>query len=99
VEPTSLSEHRALYSTSGGAADAKRLFNAGFYLADLHGVAQPLLIEQGPSLNTGSWRVNPDGSMDTIYRLRGDLAWHDRTPLTADDLVLSWKMAKHPDYG
>ncbi|HEY3118448.1 MAG TPA: ABC transporter substrate-binding protein [Chloroflexota bacterium] len=99
VEPSSLSEHRALYTTSGDAADAKRLFNASFYLADIQGVARPLLLDQGPQLNTDSWRVNPDGTMNTIYRLRSNLTWHDGTPFTADDMVLSWQMAKNPDYG
>src|SRR5438552_7284419 len=97
AEPTSLSEHRALYATAAGSNDAKRLFNASFYLADDRGVAQPLLIEQGPRLNTDSWRVNPDGSMDPVYRLR-NLTWHDGAPLSADDMVLSWQMAKQPDY-
>src|SRR5439155_9591037 len=90
---------RALYATSGDSTDAKRLFNASFYLPDYQGVARPLLIEQGPQLDTDSWRVNPDGSMDTVYRLRSNLTWHDGAPLTADDMVLSWQMAKNPDYG
>ena len=99
VEPFSLSEHRALYATSGDSTDAKRLFNASFYLADYQGVSQALLVEQGPQLNTDTWRVNPDGSMDTVYRLRPNLTWHDGARLTADDLVLSWQMAKDPGYG
>src|SRR5438046_4719646 len=99
AEPSSLSEHRALYSTSGDAADAKRLFNASFYLADTQAVARPILLEQGPRLDTDTWRVNGDGTMDTVYRLRTGLTWHDGAPLTADDLVLSWQLATNPDYG
>jgi peptide/nickel transport system substrate-binding protein len=99
AEPSSLSEHRALYTTSGEANDTKRLFNASFYLPDLQGVPRSLLVDQGPQLNTDTWRVNADGTMDTIYRLRSDLTWHDGAPLVADDFVLSWQMAKNPDYG
>jgi len=99
AEPSSLSEHRALYSTSGDSSDAKRLFNASFYLSDSQGVPRSLLLEQGPQLNTDSWRVYPDGSMDTVYRLRSNLTWHDGAPLTADDYVLGLQLAKNPDYG
>jgi peptide/nickel transport system substrate-binding protein len=99
AEPSSLSEHRALYSTSADAGDAKRLFNASLYLSDSQGVPRPLLLEQGPQLNTDTWRVNPDGSMETIYRLRPNLTWHDGAPLTADDYILGFQLAKHADYG
>jgi peptide/nickel transport system substrate-binding protein len=99
VEPASLSEHRALYTTGSNPSDAKRLFNASLFLADYQGVAQPYLAERRPELNTESWRVFPDGRMETVYRLRPGLAWHDGAPLTADDMALSWRMAKHPDFG
>src|SRR3954462_12993401 len=48
VEPISLSEHRALYTTGSNPVDAKRLFNASLTLADYQGVPQPYLIERRP---------------------------------------------------
>src|SRR5215212_5346804 len=99
VEPISLSEHRALYTTGSNPVDAKRLFNASLYLADYQGIAQPYLAERKPELNTDTWRVFPDGRMETTYTLRPGLTWHDGAPFTTQDMVLSWRMAKHPDFG
>ncbi len=99
VEPVSLSEHRTLYTTGSNPADAKRLFNASLYLADYQGIAQPYLAERKPELNTDTWRVFPDGRMETVYRVRAGLTWHDGAPFTAEDMVLSWRMSKHPDFG
>src|SRR5205823_10748150 len=36
--------------------------------------------------------VFPDGMMETTYRLRGGLAWHDGLPLTADDFAFAWRV-------
>jgi peptide/nickel transport system substrate-binding protein len=99
VEPISLTEHRALYPTGSNPGDAKRLFNASLYLADSQGLPQPYLAERKPELNTDSWRVLPDGRMETIYPLRPSLTWHDGVPFTAEDMVLSWRMSRHPDFG
>jgi ABC-type transport system substrate-binding protein len=50
---------------------------------DERGEAAPLLAEGLPKLNTDTWRINPNGSMETTFRLRPNLTWHDGTPLTA----------------
>ena len=39
--------------------------------------------ESLPQLNTDTWRVGSDGRMETTYRLRPNLTWHDGAPLTA----------------
>jgi peptide/nickel transport system substrate-binding protein len=49
----------------------------------------PILAEAVPQLNTDSWRVFPDGRMETTYRLRQGLTWHDGTPITAEDLAFT----------
>jgi len=49
----------------------------------------PVLSEAVPALNTDTWRVFPDGRMETTFRLRPDLRWHDGTPLTAEDVVFT----------
>ena len=99
VEPPSLSEHRAVFSTGSNPADAKRLFNASLFLSDHQGVPQPYLVERRPELNTSTWRVLADGRMETVYTLRPNLTWHDGTPFTTRDMVFSWRMAKMPDFG
>jgi peptide/nickel transport system substrate-binding protein len=99
VEPPILTEHRAVTGTGSVPSDAIRLFNASLFLADARGVPQPYLLERAPELNTDTWKVFPDGRMETIYTLRPNLVWHDGTPFTAEDMVLSWRIAKTPEFG
>lgn len=77
----------------------RRLFNATIALADERVVYQPYLAEELPRLNTASWRVFPDGRMETTYRLRPNLVWHDGLPLTAQDFIFSWKVYTTSDLG
>jgi peptide/nickel transport system substrate-binding protein len=69
----------------------RRLFNAGLVQEDAAGAKQPYLAETVPQLNTDSWKVSADGKMETTYRLKPGLTWHDGTPLTAADFVFAWK--------
>jgi peptide/nickel transport system substrate-binding protein len=48
-----------------------------------------VLAEAVPLLNTETWRVLDDGRMETTYRLRANLTWHDGTPLSAEDYVFT----------
>jgi peptide/nickel transport system substrate-binding protein len=50
----------------------------------------PELAEALISVERGTWRLNPDGTMDTAWRIRPNVKWHDGTPFTADDLHFSW---------
>jgi|SRR5579871_4499381 len=70
----------------------KRLFHAGLAVIDAVGVPHPYLAEELPTLNTDSWRVLPDGHMQTTYRLRPGLAWQDGELLTADDFVFGYRV-------
>ncbi len=74
----------------------KRLFNAALSINDGSGpAARAYLAESLPQLNTETWRVFPDGRMETTYRLRPGLTWHDGQPLTADDFVFAWRVYTH----
>jgi peptide/nickel transport system substrate-binding protein len=76
-----------------------RLFNAGLAIHDDRGLPRPYLAETLPRLNTESWRVLPDGRMETTYRLRPNLVWHDGAPLTSEDFVFSLRVYTHPEFG
>lgn len=67
----------------------KPLFTATLGSWDRNDQPYPVLAEAVPQLNTDTWRVFPDGRMETVYRLRPDLTWHDGHPLTADDFVFT----------
>src|SRR6266545_1243587 len=70
----------------------KALFNAGLVGVNHQAKPERWLAEAVPELNTDSWRVFPDGQMETIYRLRPSLTWHDGRALSADDFVFAWQV-------
>jgi peptide/nickel transport system substrate-binding protein len=49
------------------------------------------------SVDKGTWKLNPDGTMDTIWKLRPNVKWHDGTPFTAHDLMFSFTTYKDPE--
>src|SRR5947208_1466741 len=63
----------------------KPLFTATLGRWDRNDQPYPVLAEAVPQLNTDTWRVLPDGRMETVYKLRPGLTWHDGHALTADD--------------
>jgi peptide/nickel transport system substrate-binding protein len=77
-------------------ARTTRLFNAQLAIIDGRGETRPYLAEALPQLNTESWRVSPDGSMETTWKLRPSLTWHDGAPLTAEDIVFAWRVYSSP---
>ncbi|MCL6640427.1 MAG: hypothetical protein K6T92_03535, partial [Candidatus Rokubacteria bacterium] len=84
---------------SNGPLTTTRLFNASLALFDDRGEPRPYLAEELPQLHTESWRVFPDGRMETTYRLRAGLTWQDGTPLMAEDFAFALQVYKHPDLG
>jgi peptide/nickel transport system substrate-binding protein len=76
-----------------------RAFNAGLALNNERNLPGPYLSEALPQLNSETWRVFPDGRMDTTFRLRPGLTWHDGHPLDAGDFVFSYRVYATPDLG
>lgn len=76
-----------------------RLFNAQLAYQDEHEVYHPELVEALPQLGTDSWRVLPDGQMETTYRLKPNLTWHDGTPFSAEDFVFAFQVYSNPELG
>src|SRR5262249_40241829 len=88
-EPPSLAA-RPLVTYSGALAGGAHPFNATLDYRDDRGTAQPWLGEDLPRLGTETWQVFPDGTMETRYRLRPNLTWHDGRPLTAADFAFAF---------
>lgn len=57
----------------------------------------PQLASENISVPKGTWRVNPDGTMDTIWKIRPNIKWHDGTPFTSSDLLFSFTVLKDPE--
>jgi peptide/nickel transport system substrate-binding protein len=98
VEPSTVAG-RQLRSARGVATYlSQRMFNADMALLDERGNPVPYLAEALPQLHTDGWRVFPDGRMETTYRIKPGLTWHDGAPLTAGDWVFGWQVYASPDW-
>jgi peptide/nickel transport system substrate-binding protein len=93
-------DERGLGRSGGvGINTTPRFFNATLMMRDGQGTPQAQLAAALPQLNTDTWRLFPDGRMETTYRLRPNLTWHDGTPFTANDLVFAWQVYAQPELG
>ncbi len=98
AEPASLGS-TILIPTGITTGFERGVFNASFVLRDGDSRFRPYLAEAVPQLNTDSWRVLPDGRMETTYRLRPNLTWHDGSPLTADDFAFASRVYTSREFG
>lgn len=76
---------------------AYHLVHDELVVADPRDVYHPQLATELPSPEKGTWRVNADGTMDMIWRLRANVRWHDGVPFTAHDLLFSYALYQDPD--
>ncbi len=97
-EPPTLAA-KPLLPFSGSLAPPVSIFNATLDYADEDGLSHALLAEALPQAGTDTWRVFPDGRMETTYRLKPDLTWQDGTPVSADDFVFAWRVYSSPELG
>jgi peptide/nickel transport system substrate-binding protein len=75
------------------------LFNATLDYRDERSVPHPYLAEGLPQLDSDTWRVLPDGRMETRYHFQPNLAWQDGTPFSAEDFVFAWRVYGMPQFG
>ncbi len=70
------------------------------FLALIDGRQQPhpYLAAELPTVQAGTWKVLPDGRMETTYKLRPNATWHDGAPLTAEDFVFAHRVRLDPDF-
>ncbi|HEY3118567.1 MAG TPA: ABC transporter substrate-binding protein [Chloroflexota bacterium] len=87
------------FQTVGGGSYPHLVLNATFDDQDEQGNPIPILPDALPQLNTDSWKVFPDGSMETTYHLKPGIIWHDGTPLDAADFVFAWQVYSSPASG
>jgi peptide/nickel transport system substrate-binding protein len=97
-EPPTLAA-RSLVTQGSGLLIPDRFFNATLDVWDMNQVAHPQLAEALPELNSDTWRLFPDGRMETRYTLRPNLTWHDGTPLTSEDFAFALRVFRAPELG
>lgn len=88
-EPVILSETARQGGPSTVGTQLEDLINAGLARLDDQGLLHPQIAGAVPSLENGLWRLFPDGRMETTWKLRSRVTWHDGTPFTTDDLLFT----------
>lgn len=83
-------------STSGGAVQAQNLPANKLQNTDEKGQIYAELAEALPSTTNGTWTISSDGTMETTWKLRPHIKWHDGQPVTTDDLVFGFQAATTP---
>jgi len=98
-DPSGLSNtiDRAGAGGTPGLDALEELVNAGLSQWDAGGVLQARLGESVPSLENGLWKVSADGRMETTWRIRPGVQWHDGAALTGDDLVFTVMVGRDRD--
>jgi len=80
----------------GGVANLYMTVNEALVVQDDRYDWVPQLASEQISVERGTWRINADGTMRTIWRLRPDVRWHDGAPFTSEDLVFSFNVYRDP---
>src|SRR5205823_12492018 len=88
---------RATTANAPGLDGIENLYNPGLTGLDKQGRQVPILVEDVPTVANGLWTVLPDGRMETRWRLRPGVRWHDGTPMTARDITFSYEVDSDPD--
>jgi len=88
-----LGDPPALYNSIGTASGAddttEELVSRGLSEADDTRIFRPLLAEDIPTIENRLWQVFPDGRMETTWRIKPGVVWHDGAPYTSADLLFT----------
>jgi peptide/nickel transport system substrate-binding protein len=96
VEPGPL-EPRQMVGSGIGSRDFAAMFSASLAYLDPEQRPMPYLAEQVPNVEAGTWRIFPDGRMETTYKLRRSATWHDGAPVTAHDFLFGYQARQEPE--
>jgi peptide/nickel transport system substrate-binding protein len=67
---------------------------------DPQGNVFPELAAELPTLENGEVKIDEEaGTMSVTWKMRQDVKWQDSKPVTADDVLFTWKAIKDPDTG
>src|SRR5437763_14124143 len=81
-----------------GNNQVSKIGHAYLALEDATGTFIPQLAYELPSVAKGTWTINADGTMDTTWKLKPNVRWHDGTPFTAEDLVFGSMLFRDRDF-
>lgn len=100
AEPPTLSSTVSETGPGGtvpGLSEVEQFVHAGLAVKNDRGALVPRLTDVVPTVENGRWRVLPDGRMETVWRLKPTLSWHDGAPFTAEDLIFTAQVGRDRD--
>lgn len=96
-EPATLYGFTGEGGTGGGAQAAGGLTHDFLSQTDAFGAWHPSLATEVPSVERGTWQVNPDNTMNVTWKLKQGVRWQDGTLFTSADLMFTLTLNKDPD--
>jgi peptide/nickel transport system substrate-binding protein len=93
------SDFGSFTATSGirGSSNATVIVNNALTMLDEREAVRPQLAVAIPAIENGTWRVQPDGTMEVTWKIHPNVKWHDGTPFTSADLLFSFEVYKDPE--
>lgn len=83
--------------TVQGTGTVIDLVHAGMAARDPQGKLVERLASSVPTVENGLWKVLPDGTMETTWKIKPTARWHDGAPYTAADLLFTLQVKKDRD--
>lgn len=97
-DPSVLTNTLVISSGQPGVPEIEEMISSGLTENDPAGIRQPFLAEAVPTLESGRWKLLPDGKMETSWTIRQGAQWHDGTPYTTDDLLFTLQFVRDPAF-
>lgn len=85
--------------STGGTFALHQIHADVLVTTDVQGAREPRLLSKLPSIEDGTLVVLPDGRMQTTWKLRPNIKWHDGVPLSPDDLEFTRQVHTDPESG
>ncbi len=77
-----------------GNQELGAILHAGLTVTESTGQLRPQMAEAVPTVENGLWTIQPDGQMETRWKIRTGAKWHDGVALTSDDLLFTFQVVR-----
>lgn len=81
-------------SVSTSSSNIPPMVNDGLTYTDERNIAHPLKAVELPSIEKGTWKLFDDGRMETTWKVKPNIYWHDGTPQTNEDYAFAFEVAR-----
>jgi len=97
-EPLSFVGTNSVGPFRGGSGHVPPMLHEYLVTENESGTFESRLAADPLSIESGNWRLNPDGTMDTTWKIKPNVKWHDGAPFTSADIAFSFEINKTPEF-